>query len=90
MLDNLTLAITNIVLEYKPAKSAMLKVNLFTPQLVYLAKAVGSLNSEPFFSEDRVMDSLNLLSQLTDGEKPSQDWILANVKIDAICAKLLT
>ena len=35
------------------------------------------------------MAALNLLSQLTDGEKPSQDWILSNVKIDQMTLKLL-
>jgi len=82
MFDKLTLAITNVVLDYKPGKSAMLKCNLFTPLLVYLAQAVELLDEELQFSETRVMAALNLLSQLTDGEKLSQDWILTNVKID--------
>ena len=30
-----------------------------------------------------------MLSQAADSEKPSQDWILNNVKIDQICSKLL-
>ena len=82
MLDNLTLAITNIVIDYKPGKAAMLKCNLFTPLLVYIGQAVDMLDTDILFSESRVMAALNLLSQLTDGEKPSQDWILSNVKID--------
>ena len=43
MLDNLSLAITNIVMYYKPGKAAMLKCNLFTPLLVYLSQAVDML-----------------------------------------------
>ena len=43
MLDNLSLAITNIVMDYKPGKAAMLKCNLFTPLLVYLSQAVDML-----------------------------------------------
>ena len=64
------------------AKKLMLKVNLFTPLLVYLSRALDLLGSEPLFSEDRVSAALNLLSQSTDGDKASQDWILNNVKID--------
>ena len=90
MLDKLTAAITNIVFEYKQGKSAMLKANIFTPLLVYLSKSVDQLNQDAHFSEERVMAALNLLSQLTDGEKPSQNWILSNVKIDQICLKLLS
>lgn len=89
MFDKLTVAITNIVLDYKPGKAAMLKCNLFTPLLVYLSQAVEMIDVDIFFVERRVMMALDLLSQLIDGEKPSQDWILNNVKIDQITLKLL-
>ena len=62
---------------------------MFTPLLVFLSGAMDMLNSAPLFSEERIMSCLNILSQTTDGEKPSQDWILKNVKIDQICMKLL-
>ena len=89
MFDKLVLAVTNVVKDYAPAKKLILNVNLFTPLLVYLARAMDMLGSDPIFSEERIMAALNILSQTTDGEKPSQDWILKNVKIDQICSKLL-
>jgi len=60
--DKLILAIINVAKDYKPAKSAMLQVNLFTPLLVYLARAESQFDTEPFYSEERVMSALNLLS----------------------------
>ena len=62
MLDKLTQAIANVVLDHKPAKRAMLKVNLFTPMLVYLSQSVEMLDKEPYYSESRVIATLNLLS----------------------------
>ena len=47
------------------------------------------LDADELFTEERIMSCLNVLSQTTDGEKLSQDWILKNVKIDQICTKLL-
>lgn len=82
MLDKLIMAVTSIVKDHQPAKKLMLKVNLFTPLLVYLSRAIDKLGSEPLFSEDQVSAALNLLSQTTDGERSSQDWIINNVKID--------
>ena len=65
----------------------MLEINLFTPLLVYLARADSkAIGSQDQYSEDRVMAALNILSQVTDGEKPTQNWILNNVKIDKICS----
>ena len=90
MMDKLLLATTNACKDHAPAKKVLLKVNTFTPVLVYLARVGDKLNSEPFYSEDRVIAVLNLLSQATDGEKTSQDWILQNVKIDEICSKLFS
>ena len=43
MLDKLMLAITNICKDNQPAKSALLKINLFTPLLVYLSRAIDLL-----------------------------------------------
>jgi len=85
MMDKLVEAITNVVIEYQPAKASMLQVGLFTPVLVYIARATDQIDRAPQYAEERVIQVLNLLSQLIDGEKPSQDWILNNVKIDQIC-----
>lgn len=57
--------------------------------LVYLSRAMDGFEKDALYSEDRIVAALDLLSQTTDGEKPSQDWILKNVKIDQILAKLL-
>ena len=89
MFDKLVLAVTKVVTDCRPAKKAMLKVNLFPPLLVYLSRSIDLLDTEPLYSEERIMASLNILSQVTDGEKPSQDWILTNVRIDQICSKLM-
>ena len=89
MFDKLILAVTNVVKDFQPAKKLILKVNLFTPLLVYLSRAMDMLDADELFTEERIMSCLNVLSQTTDGEKLSQDWILKNVKIDQICTKLL-
>ena len=60
----------------------LLKVNLFTPLLLYLSRVMELFGSEPLYSEERIIAALDLLSQATDGEKLSQNWILNNVKID--------
>jgi len=52
MLDKLIMAVTSIVKDHQPAKKLMLKVNLFTPLLVYLSRAMDKLGSETLFSED--------------------------------------
>ena len=62
MMDKLLLATTNACKDHAPAKKVLLKVNTFTPVLVYLARVGDKLNSEPFYSEDRVIAVLNLLS----------------------------
>ena len=62
MFDKLIMAITNVVKDYHPAKKLILKVNLFTPLLVYLSGAMDMLDSAPLFSEERIMTCLNILS----------------------------
>lgn len=89
LFDKLVLAVTNIIKDSQPAKKVLLKVNLFTPILVYLSRVIDKIGSEPLYSEERATASLNLLSQAVDAEPDSQNWILNNVKIDEICAKLL-
>ena len=59
------LAVTSVAKDYSAAKATILKVNLFTPLLVYLARAIDMLSSSQGsqqYTEDRVMAVLNLLS----------------------------
>ena len=71
LFDKLMNAITSVVKDYRPAKSMALKANLFTPLLIYLSKSESLVNSEAYYSEEKVVAALNLLSQVIDGEKAS-------------------
>lgn len=89
LFDLLVQAATNVLRESKESRECILSLNLFTPLLVYLSRAPDSLDKSEFYKEERLIAAISLLSAALEGQRASQDWLLANVKIEQISHGLL-
>ena len=89
MFEMLLLSVKNLVKDNDGAKLNLLQQKTLTPILVFLTNAMESLNEEPQYNEDIVISAIDLLSNAVEMFPQSQEWIIKNVKIYEIVAKMM-
>jgi hypothetical protein len=57
--------------------------------LLFLTNSIEQIFQEPFYSEEIILSTVELVSNAIEMFPSSQEWVINNVKIYDICAKLM-